>query len=104
MGAEIIFEQAISINERFRVDLRVLMVKQSKRFPDGIKARYVLVDIIDKVPRLLVDNHQPYGFHIHTGLPSNRSLRSQLENYDYKQAREEFWKRTWEIINETKTT
>jgi len=57
------------------------------------------LDLIRKVPRLLVDNHFPFGFHIHEELPENRAVRRMLETMDYECALDEFWRVVKEIAD-----
>lgn len=59
--------------------------------------RFVLIDVIKKVPRLIIDNHEPFGFHVHEDLP-NRSRRI-LEAIEFEQALDEFWKLSKIIID-----
>ena len=61
-------------------------------------ARNIPVDVLAKVPRLLVDNHAPFGFHVHTELPGNKGFRKILETKDYLLALDEFWRLVKEII------
>ena len=95
----IIMDQILEISERFRVELKVYEVKSSKKYPDGIKVRFVLIDVIRKVPRLLLDNHSPYGFHVHEELPKHKEIRRKLEMTDYIEALDEFWRLTKVITN-----
>ncbi len=90
-------EESLDISERYRVELRVYAVGASKKYPEGIKVRFALVDVIEKVPRLLIDNHAPFGFHVHTELPENKSSRQILETKDYLMALDEFWRLVKEI-------
>ncbi len=103
--ATLILDQRLDLSDRYRVELKVFEVDPSRRFPDGIKVSFALLDVIDKVPRLLVDNHAPFGFHVHTGLPQNKQARKPLATKDYQEALDEFWRLAKDIIeNEDKTT
>jgi hypothetical protein len=75
---------------RFVVILNVYEVAKSKKFPEGIKAKFVLQNVADGVARLLVDNHYPYSFHMHTQLPHNHGHREILGTNDHKKALEVF--------------
>ncbi len=59
---------------------------------------FALLDVIDKVPRLLVDNHAPFGFHVHAELPKNKQARKSLATKDYQEALDEFWRLVKEIV------
>ena len=80
--------------------IKVYEVDKNKKFPDGIKARYVLVDAYKGVPRLLVDNHEPYGYHMHTRLPKNKSHRVKLEVDHYLDALDIFLDETKRILKD----
>ena len=90
-------------NGRYRVELKVYDVgKSSKKHPEGVKVRYVLIDVHKKAPRLLIDNHAPFGFHVHTELPHDKSVRKPLKVKGHEEAMREFFRLTQEIIdNET---
>jgi len=45
-----------------------------------------LQDSEDGAARLLVDNHQPFGFHMHTKLPRDKDHREILDVKDHKEA------------------
>ena len=97
--ATILLDQKLDISERYRVELKVFEVQKSERFPERIKVSFILIDVIAKVPRLLIDNHAPFGFHVHEDLPNNKESRRQLPVSDYSEALEEFWRLAKEIIN-----
>jgi hypothetical protein len=100
--ATLILDQGLEISERYRVELKVFKVDPSERFPDGIKVSFALLDVIDKVPRLLVDNHAPFGFHVHTELPKNKQVRKPLVVKNYQEALDEFLRLVKGIVeNET---
>lgn len=61
--AKVLLDQEFDILERYRVVVKAFEVDRSFKFPEGVKARYVLIDLINQVPRLLIDNHPPHGFH-----------------------------------------
>jgi len=100
--ATLILNQGLELSERYRVELKVFKVDPSERFPDGIKVSFTLLDVIDKVPRLLVDHHAPFGFHVHTELPKNKQVRKPLVAKNYQEALDEFWQLVKGIVeNET---
>ena len=68
------------------------------KYPEGVKAKFVLIDILEKEPRLLVDNHEPFGFHVHDGLPKNKSKRVSLNVEDHEEALEIFWSYVWKVL------
>ena len=78
---------------------KVYDVGDSKKHPEGVKAKFVLIDLERNTPRLLVDNHAPFGFHMHTTLPEDHTTRIALETKDYNQAYEEFLREVERIID-----
>ncbi len=82
------------------MELSVLQIEPSAKHPEGIKASFVLIDAEKGVPRLVVDNHEPYGFHVHTELPEKKDVRRRLPTADYLQALDEFWRLTMEITGQ----
>ncbi len=98
MKAVVLMDHRQSLSERFRVELKVFEVNLCKKYPEGIKARFVLIDVIRKIPRLLIDNHPPFGFHVHDGLPENYENRRILKTMNYEIALDEFWRLTREIM------
>lgn len=98
--AVILVDQALNLSERFRVELKVFEVDSSDKYPEGIKVKFVLIDVIQKAPRLLVDNHEPFGFHVHEELPENKEVRRTLKTKNYLEALDEFWRLAKEITND----
>ena len=100
--AVVLMEEFLDLSERYRVELKVYGIRPSQKYPEGIKARFALVDMIEAAPRLLIDNHAPFGFHVHAELPKNKKARQVLETKDYLVALDEFWRLVGEILkNET---
>ena len=64
MKAKVIMDQRLVLgkDDRYTVFLKVFEVQKSQKFPDGIKAKFVLVDTLTNSPHLLIDNHEPFGF------------------------------------------
>jgi len=97
MKAVILLDQRFDISERYRVELKVLEVEAAGKHPEGVKVSFVLIDVILAVPRLLVDNHAPFGFHVHEELPLRKEARRLLKTTDYLKALDEFWRLVKEI-------
>ena len=98
--AEVILDYEFDFSDRFRATVKVFGVRPSFKFPSGIKARYVLTDRVLKVALLLIDNHEPFGFHVHDGLPDNKDARRLLDAKDYLDALKEFWILAKEILDD----
>ena len=87
-----------SITDRYRVELKVYGVDRSKKYPDGFKVSFALIDLESNQLRVLIDNHAPYGFHFHEGLPDDKNLREKVNISNYFEALDEFWIRANRII------
>lgn len=79
-------ESIVFADGRFLAQIKVMEVPKSHKFPDGIKLRCVLIDVERNVPRLLLDNHEPFGYHLHTKLPEDKDFRALVEVADYTEA------------------
>ena len=101
--ATILINRHLIINDgKYVVDIKVFKVTKSKKFPYGIKAKYILRDVENQLPRLLIDNHEPFGFHMHSKLPGQKDFRIKLDTNDYNKALNIFFKEIERIIkNET---
>lgn len=97
-----LIDQKLVVSRRFTVLIKVQQVSKTQRFPDGIKARYVLLDHELGKPRLLIDHHAPLGFHLHPELPDNHSKRTAIESQDYKTALTFFWKEVERVLKNEK--
>ena len=93
-----LINETFAISSRYRVILLALEVPVSKKFPAGIKAKFVMIDSEGGFPRLLVDNHEPFGFHMHTQLPEDSSVRVPLYVKDHNEALAVFLKEAERII------
>jgi hypothetical protein len=49
--------------------------------------------------RILLDNHEPYGFHLHAGLPDDPSFRVKLDILDYKEAIKIFFYEVRKVVS-----
>jgi hypothetical protein len=97
--AKVIVQRKIVLKDgRFVAMVTVFEVKKDKKFPDGIKAKFLLQDAHGGFARLLIDNHEPYGFHMHTKLPENSDFRIELDVTDYNEALEYFLNEVERII------
>ncbi|MBK7961532.1 MAG: hypothetical protein IPK04_10260 [Bdellovibrionales bacterium] len=92
----------VFLEGRFFAELKVFDVPVSRKFPDGIKVRCVLVDAESKKPVLLLDNHEPFGFHLHTKLPEDKNFRVSLMIETYPEAIAHFMKEAKKVVKREK--
>lgn len=90
-----ILDEKIDISEKYRVELKVFEIESNSKYPEGVKARFVLIDLIEKRPVLLIDNHAPFGFHKHEGLLGDRTI---IDEVDYLKVLNEFRRLTMEFL------
>ncbi len=87
MKARILKDEMIVLaSGRYLAQIKVIEVPKSDKFPDGIKLRCVLLDVVGNVPTLLLDNHEPFGYHLHTRLPADKNFRVSVDIADYAEA------------------
>lgn len=104
MSKALIIEDGVAYfaDGRFEARIKVLEVPKSLKFPDGFKVSCVLLDTQTKTVRLVLDNHQPFGYHVHTELPHNKSARLQIDVKNYTEAIRFFFREARKVANEKK--
>lgn len=86
-AAKVIYNERVEVLKGvYEARIIAYEVSKNKRYPDGIKLRCVLLDIQGNVPRLLLDNHEPFGYHLHTKLPHNSEHRVSVDVRGYEDA------------------
>ena len=94
----LISRELVLAGGKYTVTITVYEVEKSKKFPEGIKAKFLLKNSYEGYARLLVDNHQPFGFHMHTRLPLDKDHREVLDVSDHNVALEFFMDEVERII------
>lgn len=98
--ARVLIDEVLFFREgRFVAEVKVFEVPASNKFPDGIKVRCVLVNTEIKKPVLLLDNHEPFGFHLHTQLPADKNFRVPLMTKIYSEAIAHFIKEATKVVS-----
>lgn len=85
---------------RFKVQIKVLQVPRSLKFPDGYKVNCVLIDVDKRAVLLLLDNHQPFGYHVHFEMPHNKSARRGVDVKSYAEAIRFFFEEVRKVVDE----
>ena len=96
--AVVLLDEKLTLSERYLIHLTAYKVKPDRRHPEGVKVRYLLLDVIASKPIILVDNHAPYGFHVHERLPVEQGHRRRLPTTDYLEALDEFQRLVAEVL------
>ncbi|MES2801713.1 MAG: hypothetical protein V4654_04425 [Bdellovibrionota bacterium] len=82
-----IINKVLSLNdERFEAHIRVFEVPTCQKFPMGYKVSCSLIEKGTGVLLVLLDNHEPYGYHLHTKLPEDKHFRSSVNVKNYNEA------------------
>jgi hypothetical protein len=90
--ARLVINQKVSLtDERFYAYIKVFQVSRSPKFPLGYKVSCALVEKRTGSLWILLDNHEPYGYHLHTKLPEDKDFRASVNVKGYKEAIELFF-------------
>ncbi len=89
-------------NGRFEAHIKVYEVSNRNKFPDGFKVSCALVELGTGVLRLLLDNHQPFGYHMHTKLPEDKSFRLSIYVLNHQEAIQLFFKHAEKVFKNEK--
>ena len=92
-------ERIILQQGKFIVEIKIYEVLKSRKFPTGIKLKCVLIDVEQGRPRVLLDNHEPFGFHLHTRLPEDPDFRVSLDIEDYPEAIQTFFAEVRKVVS-----
>jgi hypothetical protein len=83
---------------RFSYEIKAYEVPLSRRFPRGIKLKCALIDRELGKPLVLLDNHEPFGFHLHSLLPDNPDFRMPLDIRNSEEAIRIFFDEVRKVI------
>lgn len=96
-----IINKVLSLDdERFVAHIRVFEVPTSQKFPMGYKVSCSLVEKGSGVLFVLLDNHEPYGYHLHTKLPHDKHFRTSVNVKNYNEAIELFFAEVKKVQDE----
>lgn len=79
--------------------MKIQSVPKDDNRPDGYKVNYVLVDLLKSEPVLIVDNHKPFGYHMHPNASTDHNDRVELDVEGPYDALDIFIKKAKEISN-----
>lgn len=88
-----------------RIEIDVKQTNDFKKYgPDGIKAVFKVIrqksdEEFEEI--ILIDNHEPLGFHNHDDLPDNHDSRETICATTWQEAWDIFDKKVRELFNET---
>jgi hypothetical protein len=100
MKAKILIDDSFNFNNGYVAIIKVFEVKNDDKFPEGIKAKFILINKNSEEPELLIDNHEPFSWHIHNDLPHNHEKRETLKDIkNYNDALALFWREVEKVVN-----
>lgn len=101
--AKVIRNQSISFADgAFEAQVKVYEVAKSLKFPDGFKIRCALIETRTGDLRVLLDNHEPFGYHLHTNLPKDRKARTSANVRNYQEAINLFFDEVEKVVKNEK--
>lgn len=83
---------------KYYANIRIIKVSSSIKFPDGIKVKCVLIDTENNRPLLLLDNHEPFGYHFHPLLPDDKKFRLTISINSYEEAIKIFFREVKKVV------
>lgn len=98
--ATVLVDQVLLLaNEKYAAHIKVYEVANYAKYPSGYKVRCALIERMSGGLIVLLDNHEPFGFHIHTKLP-DKNPRTSFDVDSYEEAIEIFFNEVRRVINE----
>jgi hypothetical protein len=61
----VVFKKSVKMGSGYVAHMKIQSVPVSDSRPDGFKVNFVLIHLESQKPVLLVDNHKPFGYHLH---------------------------------------
>ncbi len=99
--AELIINVVTALDhEKYELQIKVFKLPRSLKFPTGYKVKCVLYEKETGVLQLLLDNHEPFGYHVHSKLPVDKNFRQLLNFNNYYEAINFFNDEVKRILNE----
>ncbi len=95
----VVFEKSVKMGN-YIAHLKIQEVRPNYSRPDGHKVNFVLVDLRTLKPVLLLDNHAPFGYHVHPDAEQNHNERIEISVSSPYEALDIFLKKAKEIARE----
>ena len=80
----------------YKAEIEVYESANEEMFPEGVSATFLLFRLNkggEKELVLLIDNHKPYGFHLHDEMPYKPEKRVLIETMSWQEAWKIFQKK-----------
>ena len=109
MPSEVLIDRYQQVGDHHSLRVKLQKIPASKKRPDGFKLNCVLIDLRINKAVLILDNHAPFGYHIHPEPQTDHTIRDELVVDDPFEAIRMFQKKVTvltsaaeEIVEETK--
>ena len=97
-------EKLVLSGGKFMIHTRVHKIPlPSQDFPSGFKVNCALWNAFTGEKLLVLDNHEPFGYHYHPEPQSNKEIRKPLKIEDPLEAIRWFKNKVDEVINEDRS-
>jgi hypothetical protein len=100
MVSRVLIDTNQQIGSHFVAKIKLLSITPDKVRPDGFKLNCVLIDLRINRPVLILDNHEPFGYHLHSDPQVDHNQRETLIVDSPTEAIELFVKISREIAHE----
>jgi hypothetical protein len=101
--AKVLRDQSLDFADgTFEAQVKVYEVAKSLKFPDGFKVRCALIETKTGALRVLLDNHEPFGYHLHAKLPKDRKARTSVNVRNYQDAISLFFDEVEKVVKNEK--
>ncbi len=99
--ARSVIDRAVLLEHgKFEARVKVYEIPKSLKFPQGHKVSCSLVERETGILRVLLDNHEPFGYHLHTKLPEDKSFRVGVDVKNHIEAIRLFFREARKVYNE----
>ena len=100
MGSELLLHTRQQIGDYHVVIVKLQAVTSDSVRPDGFKLNCVLLDFRVNKAVLILDNHEPFGYHLHPTPIDDHGNREKIEVQSPFEAIDLFVEMSQEIANE----
>ena len=99
--ARILINRVIVLeHDRFEARVKVYEIPKSLKYPQGHKVSCSLVERETGVLFVLLDNHEPFGYHLHTKLPEDKNFRTGVDVKNFIEAIRLFFREAKKVFYE----
>ena len=97
LGSSVLIDAKQLVGDNYVAIIKLLKISPDRKKPDGYKLNCVLLNISLGKPVLILDNHDPFGYHLHSNPASNHDDREEIIVEDPFEAINIFFQKVKEI-------